>query len=99
MANEIKGKGGRPPLSPEDREARRKAKIKRDNERQKERGYPARKSYVKRHKGEVYEPKLRMPASNKGMLEQLLAETGLTVTQLFVGAVKEKYGIDLSEPK
>ena len=40
-----------------------------------------------------------MPASNKSMLEQLLAETGLTVTQLFVGAVKEKYGIDLSEPK
>lgn len=99
MADETKKKGGRPPLSPEEREVRRKAKVKRDNERQKERGYPARKSYIERHKGEIYEPKLRIPASNKPELEQLLVKTGLTVTQLFVGAVKEKYGIDLSEPK
>lgn len=94
-----KKKGGRPPLSPEEREARRRAKIKRDNERQKERGYPAHKNYIERHKGEIYEARVRMPSSNKSTLEQLLSATGLTVTQLFVDAVKEKYGIDLSEPK
>lgn len=92
-------KPGRPPLSPEEREARRIAKNKRGNARQKERGYPARKSYVERHKGEIYEPKLRIPSSNKQDLERLLSETGLTITQLFVGAVKEKYGVDLSQQK
>lgn len=99
MADEMKKKSGRPPLSPDEREARRKAKVQRDNNRQKERGYPARKNYVERHRGEIYEPKLRIPAANKPELEQLLAETGLTMTQLFVGAVKEKYGIDLIELK
>lgn len=95
MADETKNKGGRPPLSPEEREARRRAKIQRDNERQKERGYPAHKNYIERHKGEIYEARVRIPSSNKPVLEQLLSETGLTVTQFFVNAVKEKYGIDL----
>lgn len=95
MADEIKNKGGRPPLSSEEREARRKAKNKRDNERKKAQGYTAQKKYRENRKGRVYEPKLTIPASKKDALFQLMERTGMTTTQLFVTAVEEKYGVDL----
>lgn len=99
MAEEAKKKIGRPPLSPQEREARRIAKNRYGNERQKQRGYPARKRYVEKHRGEIYEPKLRIPAYNKPLLEKLLADTGLTITQLFLDALETKYGVDLSKAK
>nr|DAO56456.1 MAG TPA: hypothetical protein [Caudoviricetes sp.] len=99
MADEMKKKSGRPPLSPDEREARRKAKVQRDNNRQKERGYPAHKKYVEKHRGEIYEARLRLPADNRHLLEELLSNTNLSVTQLFTGALKEKYGVDLMEKK
>lgn len=95
MADEVKSKGGRPPLSPEEREARRKAKNKRDNERKKAQGYTAQKKYRENRKGRVYEPKLTIPASKKDALFQLMEQTGMTTTQLFVTAVEEKYGVNL----
>lgn len=95
MADETKNKGGRPPLSPEEREARRKAKNRRDNERKKAQGYTAQKKYRENRKGRVYEPKLTIPASKKDALFQLMKQTGMTTTQLFVTAVEEKYGVDL----
>lgn len=88
-------KPGRPPLSPEEREARRKAKNKRDNERKKAQGYTAQKRYRENRKGQVYEPKLVIPASKKSVLFELMEKTGMTTTQLFVTAVEEKYGVDL----
>lgn len=95
MADEIKKKGGRPPLSPEERETRRKAKIKRDNERKKAQGYTAQKKYRENRKGKYYEPKLNIPADKKEVLFRLMDQTGLTTTQLFVSAVEEKYGVIL----
>lgn len=95
MADETKNKGGRPPLSPEEREERRKAKNRRDNERKKAQGYTAQKKYRENRKGRVYEPKLTIPASKKDALFQLMEQTGMTTTQLFVTAVEEKYGVDL----
>jgi hypothetical protein len=82
-------------LSPEELERRRVEKIKRDNESSKLRGYPAQKRYREAHKGEVYEPTVRIPAANKPLLEALLKSTNMTITQLFVGAVADKYGVDL----
>ena len=95
MADETKKKGGRPPLSPEEREERRKAKNRRDNERKKAQGYTAQKKYRENRKGRVYEPKLTIPVSKKDALFQLMEQTGMTTTQLFVSAVEEKYGVDL----
>ena len=95
MADEIKKKRGRPPLSPEEREAHRKAKNKRDNERKKAKGYTAQKNYRENRKGQVYEPKLVIPASKKALLFELMKSAGMTTTQLFVTAVEEKYGVDL----
>lgn len=95
MPNETKNKGGRPPLSPEEREARRKAKNKRDNERKRIQGYTAQKKYRDARKGRYYEPKLNIPANKKEILFKLMEQTNLTTTQLFVGAVEEKYGVVL----
>lgn len=95
MADETKKRGGRPPLSPEEREVRRKEKVKRDNERKKAQGYTAQKKYRETRKGRFYEPKLNIPVSKKSVLFQLLEQSDLTTTQLFVKAVEEKYGVDL----
>lgn len=94
MDNPIKRRG-RPPLSPEEREAHRILKNKRDNERKKQQGYVAQKRYRENHKGELYEPKLKIPFEKKNDLLELLRSTGLTMTDLFVGAVEEKYKINL----
>lgn len=95
MNDEIKQKVGRPRLSPEEREYRRKIKNKRDNERKKAQGYTAQKRYRENRKGKYYEPKLNIPADKKEVLFRLMEQTGLTTTQLFVGAVEEKYGVIL----
>lgn len=95
MTGGTNNKRGRPSLSPEEREERRKAKNKRDNERKKAQGYTAQKKYRENRKGRVYEPKLAIPASKKDALFQLMEQTGMTTTQLFVTAVEEKYGVDL----
>lgn len=101
MANESK-RGGRPPLPPEEREARRIAKNKRTTEWHKSTGYAAQKKYKAAHpehraneRGRVYEPKIRIPMELKENLEILMNETGLSITRLFVSAVEEKYGVVL----
>ena len=88
---------GRPQLSPEEKEKRRIAKNKRENERQRANGYAAQKKYRAAVRGKIYEPKLTIPINKKEQLFMLLKSTGLTMTQLFVGAVEEKYGIILHE--
>jgi hypothetical protein len=94
-------KRGRPALSEEEREARRIAHNQKTNERHKANGYASQKrcnaAYREAHRGEIYEPKLRIPSSKKGELQDLISKTGLTLTQLFVGAVEEKYGVILHE--
>lgn len=82
-------KRGRPPLSPElkaESQAKRKAYEK-----------EYRKSHPEIYCGRFYEPKLRIPIANKEELLSLLASTGLSISQIFIDAVREKYGIDLSK--
>ncbi len=72
-------------------------------------GYAAQKRYRQNHpdrvreqnersRGKNYEPKLRIPIENKATLEKLLSDTGLSITQLCLGAVEEKYGVTLLKP-
>jgi len=60
--------------------------------------HPERVREQKRRQGaKLYEPKLRIPIEKKPELEKLLSNTGLTISQLFLGAVEEKYGISLQK--
>lgn len=76
----------------------------------KEGGYASQKRYRQNHpdrvreqkrkqserlRGKTYEPKLRIPIENKPIVEKLLSETGLTITQLCIGAIEEKYGVTI----
>jgi len=108
--NENKRPKGRPPLSPEEREQRRIERNKRSNARHKETGYAASKKYNEANKDAVLDgarkrsKKMRDKYSDLGILilrekrdalEQVLKETGLSITDLFIGAVEEKYSIVL----
>lgn len=70
----------------------------------KEGGYLAQKRYREAHPDRVvaqrklnYAVTLRFPASNKEVLDGLIALTGLTAPQLFLRAVEEKYGVVLQK--
>ena len=75
-------------------------------------GYASQKRYRQNHpdrvreqkrkqnerlRGSTYEPKLRIPMENKHILEKLLADTGLSITELCIGAVEEKYGVTIQK--
>lgn len=66
----------------------------------KEGGYATQKKYCAEHPDRVkasrqknYEPKVRIPREYKATFDALLAQTGLNITELFIGAVEEKYNI------
>lgn len=95
---DIKKKRGRPPLSPEkkaDAQARRSAA---QNAHHKSTGWAAQKKYRSQHSGERYEAKVTMPAVNRDAFSNLLEQTGLTISDLVLEAVYEKYGIDFRKP-
>lgn len=98
MPEEVK-KRGRPALSPEEKEAKRIAKNKRDNELKKQKGYPAQVKYREARRGTVYEFRVNIPLEKKSELEHLIDATGLSKTELFCLAIHEKFGIDLSPSK
>ncbi len=75
--------------------SRKEQRNKRDNAYQKANGYVAQKKYREAHKGSHYEPKVRIPMKNKEKLTSLLADEGISLTQLLTNLVFEKYGIDL----
>lgn len=79
--------------------SRREQRNKRDNAYQKANGYVAQKKYREAHKGSHYEPKIRIPMEYKNELSQLLKEEEMSLTQLFIFLVREKYGIDFSKSK
>ena len=99
MDNQVKKKRGRPPLSADEKEARRAANIANAAAFHKRTGYAAQKKYKASHpeiyKGRYYEPKIRIPIDKKDSLAKLIEQTGLTITELFVGAAEEKYGVIL----
>lgn len=101
---------GRPPLSPEEKERRRVEKNTTTAVYHKKTGYAAQKKYQQTHKeqyqvykkkqrGSIYEPKIRIPMEYKNELSQLLKEEEMSLTQLFIFLVREKYGIDFSKSK
>ena len=96
----MKKKRGRPPLSDEERELRRLETNKKQAERLKRNGYAAQKKYRETHSGykKNYEPKIKIPLEFRPNLDELLSKTGMTITELFVGAVEEKYAITLRYP-
>lgn len=95
-----KKRRGRPPLSDEERELRRIETNKKQAERLKRNGYAAQKKYRETHSGykKNYEPKIKIPLEFRSNLDELLSKTGMTITELFVGAVEEKYAITLRYP-
>lgn len=60
-------------------------------------GYINQRNYAQRHKGEVYEPKIRIRAEYRPQLDSLLQQTGKSITELFLSAVEEKYGVILQK--
>lgn len=112
MADDSK-KRGRPPLTPEQKALRTQKPSRAGISATKEGGYAAQKRYRANHperikeqkrkqnerlRGSTYEPKLRIPMENKPILERLLSETGLSISQLCLRAVEEKYGVALLKP-
>lgn len=94
-----KKRRGRPPLSDEERELRRIETNKKQAERLKRNGYAAQKKYRETHSYKKnYEPKIKIPLEFRSNLDKLLSKTGMTITELFVGAVEEKYAITLRYP-
>ena len=104
MADEIKKKRGRPPLNPDLKAQnvalRREKHAAYQREYAKRTGCAAQKKYRASHpevyRGRHYEPKLRIPIEKKDVLMRLVAETGMSITQLFVEAVQEKYNVTLA---
>ena len=81
-------KRGRPQsLTPDEREQRRIKQNKIINDHHKKTGYASRK------KG--YEPKIRVSKDAEELLKALCAENDMTITDLFVDAVEQRYGISL----
>lgn len=104
MADKINKKRGRPPMSPEMKAERTAKRSAATNAYHKSTGYAAQNKYRQSHieqyrdyrkslRGKTYEPKLRIPMDKKDALLRLMEQTGLTITQLCIGAVEEKYNI------
>ena len=89
---------GRPPLSTEEKTERQKVYTMRSNESHKKSNYAASKKHRQLHPENYqvyYEPKVRIPKELRPVLKNLIAQTGLSITKLFVQAVEEKYGVVL----
>ena len=91
-----RGRPPRQPLTPEEIEERRIAQNRSAAERRRKNGYAAQKKYKSTHPEKYhlnYEPKVRIPLEFKTTIESLTKKTGLSITQLFISAVEEKYGV------
>lgn len=73
------------------------AAQKRYREAHPERVREQRRKQKERMRAVVYERKLRIPMANKPILDDLLRSTGLSITELCLGAVEEKYGVMLQK--
>ena len=97
MAIEPK-KRGRPPMSPEKKAEAQARRSAAQNKHHKSTGWAAQKKYRSQHGGERYEAKVTMPAVNRDAFTALLEQNGMTISELVLGAVYEKYGIDFRKP-
>lgn len=106
MADEEKKKRGRPPLTDEQKEMRRIEANKKQADRHKRNGYASQKKYKEAHpdkerewhkisRARYYMPTLRIPKEFHANLVELSNQAGLSINQLFINAVEEKYNIVL----
>ena len=105
--SEIK-KRGRPPLSDADRELRRIERNKKSNEAHKRSGYAARKKYEKNNPEKVRKIKIKssekysdihiyIPKEYKPILDEIIFDAKLSITDFFLSAIEEKYNIKLTK--
>lgn len=100
MADEPKRKRGRPPLSPEAKVESYKERNKYKNEWHKQTGYAAQKKYREAHpfvysERKYHDVKVYISRERKDDLKDLAKREGLTVSEMFIRAVEEKYSINL----
>lgn len=94
MADEGK-KHGRPRLTEEEKAARAIERKKYDAERFKKNGYSYQKKYRETHRGTLYEPKIRIPIEYKPVFDKLLSDTNMSITELCLTSLEEKYHVIL----
>lgn len=108
MTDEPKKKRGRPPLSPEAKAESLRKKTERANEWHKKNGYLAQKKHQQNNPEKYKNYKknfqdwsritlVHIPAEKRESLIDLLSRENTDITNLFVGLVLEKYGVDLSK--
>ena len=90
---EVKKKRGRPPLSPEEREAKRKESKRKYNISNPDIVKKSYQNYINRYDRLVID----VPKKYRPKLNDLLDKTGFNITTLFLKAVEDKYGIKLSD--
>lgn len=106
MDGEGKRKRGRPALSPEEKTERAAKRAEQSAAIHKANGYAAQKKYQKEHpekrriyrktqEAKTYSAKIRIPVEMKDELFRILKRENLSLTQMFVTLVREKYGVDL----
>lgn len=110
MEEEKKKKRGRPRLSPDKKAEREKEKQAKSAAYHAASGYAAQKKYskahpekakqaasryAKKHNGELYSPHISIYKDFKQIIDDLAKTTGLSINQLFIGAVEEKYNVTL----
>ena len=107
-STEIKRGRGRPSLSPEEKETRRKELTKKSNDYHKSTGYAAKKKYKETYPDRIIESDKTFRESHDNLriflhkdfranLNKIISESNMTITKLFLTAVEEKYGIALTK--
>ena len=109
MTEQPKAKKGRPPLTPEQKEASAAKKREYFRMYAKAHGRANKMAWDKSEKGVVsnrkraetyrsshYQYRISIPASKKDLLLELASKEGVSVNALFISLIKEKYDIDLS---
>jgi len=71
---------------------------KQSAQRHKQTNYAAQKKYRENNPDvyDFYEPKVRIPSEYRDTIKALSKKTGMSITELFIGAVEAKYNITLS---
>ena len=86
-------KRGRPPLSPEEKAIRSEMRNQYAAEYHRRNGWQSQKKY---HEG-FYEPKIAIPLRNKEKFAMLVKNSGMSISDFCLDAIKDKYGIDFKE--
>lgn len=100
MTDEPKKKRGRPPLSPEAKAENYEERKKYTNEWHKKTGYAAQKKYRESHpfvysERKYHEARVHISREKRDILKELAKREKITISELFIIAVEEKYKVNL----